>query len=314
LNYKHKEEILMTGSQDLIYGGVEAGGTKFVCAIGSSPDNLQDVIRFETTTPQQTIGKVLDFFTSRQNNKRISAIGIASFGPLDPRLDSPTFGYITSTPKPGWSQTNFAGIISRELNIPVGFDTDVNGAALGEFVWGAGKNLDTILYLTVGTGIGGGAITSGRIIHGLLHPEMGHIRIPHDWMDDPFPGNCPYHGDCFEGLASGPAMAERWGCPAQELPEDHPGWLLEARYLSYALANYTFVLSPQRLIIGGGVMNHPGLIQKVRIEYQKILNNYIQHPQITEDLDNYIVQPLLGNRAGVLGAIALGIEAYQREK
>jgi len=198
------------------------------------------------------------------------------------------------------------------FQVPVGFDTDVNGAAYGEYRWGAGKGMSSVLYLTVGTGIGGGAVAEGKIVHGLLHPEMGHIRIPHSLERDPFPGNCPYHNDCFEGLACGKAMADRWGVPAENLGENHPGWELEAEYIAYALANYILVLSPQVLILGGGVMQNKGLFPKIRSEFQKVLNGYIQVPQITRDPDRYIVPPGLGYRSGVLGAIGLAIDAFRR--
>src|SRR5579863_8046245 len=187
-------------------GGIEAGGSKFVCATGSSPGDAE-FTEFPTTTPQETIGHVIDFFRVRPP---VSAIGIASFGPIDPNPESPTFGYITSTPKRHWRNFDFAGAIHRALGIPVAFDTDVNAAALAEFHWGATRGLHSLLYVTVGTGIGAGAFVDGRLLHGWLHPEMGHIRVPHDRARDPFPGNCPFHGDCLEGLAAGPAIQARW--------------------------------------------------------------------------------------------------------
>ena len=184
-----------------LYGGIEAGGTKFVCAVGSGPDDIRAQTQFPTTTPGETLARAIDFFRAQPPN--LAAIGIASFGPVDPNPASPTFGYITTTPKPGWAQTDFAGAIRRALDLPVGFDTDVNGAALAEYRWGAAQGLDTFIYLTIGTGLGGGGLINGCPMHGLIHPEMGHIRLPHDWEADPFPGTCPYHGDCLEGLAAG---------------------------------------------------------------------------------------------------------------
>jgi fructokinase len=233
------------------------------------------------------------------------ALGIASFGPLDPRPNSASFGYITSTPKLDWSYTDLAGTLSRALGLPVAFDTDVNGAALAEQRWGAARGLETFLYVTVGTGVGGGAMVHGRLLHGLLHPEMGHIRIPHDWQADPFPGLCPYHGDCLEGLASGPALAARWGMPADTLPVDHPAWSLEARYLALGLVTFICILMPQRIIIGGGVLHQEHVFPRVRYEVQQLLNNYIRVSELHAQLDAYIVPPALGDQAGALGALAL---------
>ena len=234
-------------------------------------------------------------------------MGIACFGPLDLNPKSPTYGYITATPKQGWANTDVRMTLSKALDLPVYIDTDVNGAALGEHRWGAGKGLDTFIYLTIGTGVGGGGLVNGKMIHGLVHPEMGHILIPHDIKADPFPGSCPFHKDCFEGLASGPAIHKRWGIPAEKLPPDHPAWELEARYIGLSLTNYTVTLSPQRIILGGGVMEHPGLIEKVRENVKSFLNGYVNSTQITEDIDTYIVLPELGNRAGIMGAITLAM-------
>jgi len=287
----------------LLWGGVEAGGTKFVCAVGTGPDDLWAEVRFPNTTPEETIGQAIQFF--QQQKEPLTAIGIASFGPLDPNPDSPTFGYITTTPKPGWAHTDLAGPIRRALGVPVGFDTDVNVAALGEYRWGAAQGLDTFIYLTIGTGIGGGGMVNGKLIHGLIHPEMGHIRIPHDRDTDPYTGSCPYHGDCLEGLASGPALEGRWGQRGETLPADHPAWLLEADYLAFALTNIICILSPQRIILGGGVMQQRQLFPLVRRRVQELLNYYLSVPAILDQIDDYIVPPGLGDRAGVLGAIAL---------
>ncbi|MCH5373639.1 MAG: ROK family protein [Planctomycetes bacterium] len=287
-------------------GGIEAGGTKFVCAVGTGPDDIRAETRFPTSTPDQTIARAVDFFREQQSESGpLGAIGIASFGPVDPNPDSDRFGYITSTPKPGWKDSDFGGRIQRELAVPVGFDTDVNVAALGEARWGAAQGLDTFLYLTVGTGIGGGGLVNGRMMHGLIHPEMGHVRIPHDLREDSFSGRCPYHGDCLEGLACGPAIEERWGRAAHELPADHPAWTLEARYLALALVNYICTLSPQRIIMGGGVMEQQQLFPLIRTEVQRLLGGYVQDPAVLQDIDRYIVPPALGSSAGVLGAIAL---------
>jgi fructokinase len=290
-----------------LYGGIEAGGTKFVCAVGTGPEDIRAEVRFPTTSPAETIQKAVAFFEGQQKlqHRPLTAIGIAAFGPLDPNRGSLTFGFITSTPKPGWQNADLAGEVRRALKVPVGFDTDVNGAALAEGRWGAAQGLDTFLYLTIGTGIGGGGIVSGKLMHGLVHPEMGHIRIPHDRQADPFEGFCPYHGDCLEGLAAGPALEKRWGVRAETLPPEHPAWALEAHYLGLALNNFVCTLSPQRIILGGGVMAQPHLFPLVRAKTLELLNGYVQSPQILQKIDEYIVPPALGAQAGVLGAFAL---------
>jgi fructokinase len=288
-----------------LFGGIEAGGTKFVCAVGMGPDDLRAETRFPTTTPEETIAQAIAFFKAQAQKEPLAAIGVASFGPVDPNPSSPTFGFITTTPKLGWAHTDLAGAISRALGIPVGFDTDVNGAALGEQRWGAAQGLNTFIYLTIGTGLGGGGLVNGQLMHGLIHPEMGHVRLPHDWAADPYAGACPYHGDCFEGLAAGPALEGRWGQRAETLPFDHPAWALEAHYLALGLVNFICTLSPQRIIMGGGVMEQPQLFPLIRRKTQELLNGYVQSPEILERIDQYIVPPGLGHRAGVLGAMAL---------
>lgn len=288
-----------------VYGGIEAGGTKFVCAVGSGPDDIRAEARFPTTTPDETISRAVAFFREQQQRAPIEAVGVASFGPVDVDPASPTWGYITSTPKPGWPHTSFARRVGEALAAPVAFDTDTNGAVLAEHRWGAAHGLDTVVYLTIGTGIGGGALLGGTLAHGLMHPEMGHVRIPHDRAVDPFPGICPYHGDCLEGLASGPALEARWGRPARDLPDDHPAWPLQSLYLALALATVVCVLSPQRIVMGGGVMEQPHLFPLVRRGLRDLLNGYIQAPQIAEEIESYVVPPALGGRAGVLGGIAL---------
>lgn len=293
-----------------LFGGVEAGGTKFVCAVGTGPEDLRDEIRFPTTTPQETLERTIHFF--RQH--AVDAVGIASFGPVDLNPTSPTFGYITTTPKPGWANTRFAGALVDVLGVPVGFDTDVNVAALGEGRWGAARGLDTFVYVTVGTGIGGGGIVNGHLLHGLVHPEMGHLRPPRDPTSDPFPGICPYHGDCLEGLASGPALEARWGVKPETLPPEHPAWELEASYLAFAVEALVYLLSPQRIILGGGVMEQTHLFPKIREKVQSLLRGYIHSPMIEENIAAYVVPPELGNRSGVLGAIALAEAAYTQKR
>lgn len=293
-----------------VYGGIEAGGTKFVCVVGNGPDSILVEERFPTGEPDETIERAIVFFKRHTRENELAAIGIASFGPVDLDPRSPTYGYITTTPKPGWAQTDLYGKIKRSFDIPVAFDTDVNVAAFGEHYWvPANRPLDPLLYMTIGTGIGVGGIVNGQPLHGLLHPESGHIFIPHDRRADPFSGACPYHGDCFEGLAAGPALARRWGQPGETLPADHPAWALEARYIGLALANLILSFSPQRVVVGGGVMQQAGLYTLVQHEVQQIINGYIQSDRINKYIDQYIVPPALGNRSGVLGAIALAATA-----
>lgn len=290
---------------DAYVGGIEAGGTKFVCAVGSGPDDVRAEARFPTTTPAETIGRALAFFREQEARYGlVGAIGIAAFGPLDPHPDSPHFGTITSTPKPGWANADVVGPFRGALGVPVGFDTDVNIAGLGEWRWGAAQGLENFIYLTIGTGVGGGGMINGKLLHGLVHPEFGHIALPHDWAADPYKGFCPCHGDCLEGMAAGPAIGQRWGRPAFELPPEHPAWELEAHYLALALRTFICTLSPERIILGGGVMEQPQLFPLVRRKTQAYLNGYVQSPVILEDIDSYIVPPALGNRAGVLGAFA----------
>ena len=286
-----------------VFGAIEAGGTKFVCGIGTGPTDLE-TIRIPTTSPDETVAASAAFFRERCG-AGLSAVGIGSFGPVDLDPGSPSFGHINSSPKLAWQNYDLAGAVARALNVTVGFDTDVNAAALGEARWGAAQGLTDFLYLTVGTGIGGGAIVNGRVLHGLMHPEMGHIRVPHDLAADPYSGCCPYHGDCLEGLASGPAIAARWGGPARDLPPDHAAWRLEAHYLALALAGWGCTLSPQRIVLGGGVMEQPHLFETIRRELARLLNGYIRVSELAEGLDGYVVPPQLGARAGVLGALVL---------
>jgi fructokinase len=294
-------------AEKMLFGGIEAGGTKFVCAVASDPPYLINEVRFPTTTPTKTLKQVCDFFLPYVKANQIKSIGLGSFGPVDVDINSPTFGFITSTPKPNWQNTNILGQIGKQLGVPVLFDMDVNAAAFGEFKWGASQGIDSSLYLTVGTGIGGGYIKDGKPLKGLLALEMGHIHIPHDLSLDPFRGNCPYHGDCFEGLASGPAIQARLGQRAETLSDNHSFWEIEADYIAHALANYTFTLSPRMIILGGGVLQNIFLFARIRQKVQKILNGYLNNEMLLNNIDQYIVPPGLGNRAGVLGAIALAV-------
>ncbi len=296
-----------------LIGSVEAGGTKMVCAVGTGPDDIRDEVRFPTTAPDECLARVIDYFRTWQaeHGERIAAIGYGTFGPCDPNPDSPTFGWITKTPKPGWSDTDVVGPLREAFGVPVGFDTDVNGAALGEHLWGAAQGVGTSVYMTIGTGIGGGIMVDGRLLHGLIHPEVGHMAPPHDLTVDPFPGVCPFHGDCLEGLASGPAIGARWGVPATQLGPDHPAWDLEAHYLAHLCRTLVCMVSPQRIVLGGGVMEQLQLFAKVRALTQTELNGYVQAPEILERIDEFIVPPALGNRAGAAGCIALGQQALK---
>jgi fructokinase len=280
-----------------VYGGIEAGGSKWVCAVGTGPEDLRATAAVPTTTPAETIGRVVDFF---EQEGPVDALGIGSFGPVDLDRSSPTWGHITTTPKEGWANTDVAGEFGRRLGVPVAFDTDVNTAALGEHRWGAAQGIDTFCYVTVGTGIGGGGMVEGNLLHGLVHPEFGHLRIPHDREADPFEGACPYHGDCWEGLASGLAIEARWGRPGAELDGRAEVWELEAHYLALGLTSVVFVLSPQRIVVGGGVMRRAGLVPLVRAQIGRLMNGYLG--PLDED---FVTLPALGSRAGVLGALAL---------
>ncbi|HNT54488.1 MAG TPA: ROK family protein [Anaerolineaceae bacterium] len=287
------------------YGGIEAGGTKFVCAIGRGPGDILTETRFPTTTPAETLGAAVNFFREAIRSHRISleAIGIGSFGPLELSRSSASYGQITSTPKPGWANTPVVSLFEQEFDIPIGWDTDVNAAALGEGRWGAARGLDDFLYLTIGTGVGGGAIINGRPLHGLVHPEMGHMLLPA--RPDGFTGVCPFHTNCFEGLANGPSLAAHWGQPAQTLPADHPAWEEEAAVVASALHGLICTLSPTRIILGGGVMQQLQLFPLIRQKVKESLNGYVQAETILDGMENYIVPPSLGGEAGVLGAFVL---------
>ena len=292
-------------SQHQLYGGIEAGGTKFVCVVGNGPENIVERTRIDTTVPEETLGKVIRFFQPYTTTGKITAIGIGCFGPLDLNPNSPTYGFIASTPKPRWSNTDVLGTIQRNLKVKAAIDTDVNAAALGEFRWGASQGLDPSIYFTIGTGIGGGYIKDGKPLIGLLSPEIGHIRIPHDVKRDPFPGACPFHGDCFEGLANGPAIEKRFNARGETILDDDPFWDIEADYIALALSNTILTLSPKRIILGGGIMQRAYLFPLVRRKVLKTLNSYVESESLLKNIDQYIVPPKLGNQSGSLGAIAL---------
>lgn len=280
--------------------GIEAGGTKINCGIGLENGEIIDMITIPTTTPYETISKIVEYL----KNKEFDVIGLASFGPIDPIKTSKTYGYITSTPKANWANFNFVGELKKYFNVPIIFDTDVNAAALAESIWGSGKNLKNLLYITVGTGVGAGAIIDSKTIKGLTHPEMGHIFIK-KYTD--FKGICSYHGDCLEGLVSGPAIEKFAGKNAKLIEENSLIWDIVAEHLSEALISYILILSPQKIVLGGGVMKQQHLFNKIRKKVLKKLNSYIQKDEIINNIEEYITYPELGEFAGFYGSIALGI-------
>lgn len=290
-----------------LYGAIEAGGTKFICAVGTGPEDLKAQARFPTTSPHETLGKCIDFFRAQPE---IEALGVGCFGPIELRRGSPRYGHVTTTPKAGWTNADVVGPLQRALGVPIGFDTDVNGAVLGEARWGAALGLESAVYVTIGTGIGGGALLGGQLAHGLVHPEMGHLLLPREPDDLDFAGYCPFHaGRCWEGVASGPAMERRWGRRAETLPVDHPAWDLEARYIASALTTLVLVLSPERLILGGGVMQVEQLFPLVRKYLRLSLGGYVQADAVSSGMTQYVVPPQLGQRAGIAGALALAERA-----
>ena len=287
-----------------LYGALEAGGTKMVCAIGDENGNILERVSIPTLTPEETMPAILDFF----RNKNISALGIGCFGPVDLDKKSPTYGHITTTPKLAWKNYDIVGVCEKELGVPVGFDTDVNGSALGEATWGCTKDLDNSIYITVGTGIGVGVIIDKKPYHGMIHPEGGHIFLARHPQDPMERGVCPYHELCLEGLASGPSIQARWGKPGAELADRKEVWELEAYYLAQAICSYIMILSPERIIIGGGVAHQEQMMPMIRAEVLRQMGGYIAAKGM-QDLDNYIVLPSLNDDQGILGALKLAMDA-----
>jgi fructokinase len=289
-----------------LYAGIEAGGTKFNCVIGTDPRTILRRTKIATTTPEETLAAVKDWFVQQSLELgAVSALGIACFGPLDLKPSSSKYGYITATPKAHWSNTEIAGYFQRHFGIPVGFDTDVNGSALGEHLHGAAKDIDDFVYVTIGTGVGAGVFINGRPLTGMVHPELGHIRLPKKAADS-FDGNCAFHGDCLEGLVSGPAIEARWNCIAALLPQEHPAWDLEAHYLALMCVNIAMSYSPQRIILGGGVMDQSHLFGVIRAKFAQLMSGYML-PDI--ELEEFIVAPGLPGFSGEVGALALAIGA-----
>jgi fructokinase len=295
----------MVAREGRLLGGIEAGGTKFICAIGPDPLTIEAQIRIPTTTPDEMIAAAIRFFREAGLGTLPDAIGIASFGPVALDKADPEWGHILATTKPGWSQTDLAGAFSREFGVPIAFETDVNGAALGELRHGAGIGLKHLAYVTVGTGIGGGIIVDGRLVQGRTHPEIGHIRPRRHRMDLEFPGSCPFHGDCLEGLASGSAIMKRCGAPLHQLPADHPMWLIEPDYLAQLAAMLVLSVSPQRIVFGGGVLEAEGLLDRIGPLLTDELGGYVSGIGAEIASGRLLAPPGLGSRSGITGALVL---------
>lgn len=290
-------------------GAIEAGGTKFVCGIGDEQGQVLKSVTFQTTTPKETLSQVYAFF----RNERIDGLGVGAFGPLELDRKSPLYGHITSTPKRHWQHFDLLGALKDEFSCDIYLDTDVNAAALGEAYWGAAAGHRNCVYLTVGTGIGAGLLVEGNLVHGLLHPEVGHTLVRRH-EEDPFPGCCPFHQDCLEGLASGPSIQARWGKEASLLSANDAVWRLEAYYLGQALTNLILTVSPEKIILGGGVMQQTQLLPLIRREVQTFLAEYIQKRETQQTIDQYIVDPGLRQMAGLQGCLALVVRGSRAPK
>lgn len=289
----------------MILGALEAGGTKMVCSIGTAEGQVLEQVSYPTTSPEETMPKIIGFF----KDAKVDAVGIGCFGPLDLNPASSTYGCITTTPKLLWRNYPILAEMRSQLGVPAAIDTDVNAAALAEATLGAAKGLDSCLYVTIGTGVGGGVFIGGKLVHGLVHPEFGHMLLRVE-ADDPLPhGVCPYHDGCLEGLSAGPSIGERWGKKAYELAPDHPAWDLEARYLAQMCVNAIVSFSPEKIILGGGVMQQKHLFPLIHRYVLKLLGGYVQHPMILEHIDQYIVEPGLDTKSGVTGALLLARDA-----
>lgn len=282
----------------MMFGSIEAGGTKFVCAVATEDLEIIKRVSFPTTTPDETMQKVLNFFKMYENT--IKGIGIGSFGPIDIKHDSSTYGYITSTPKLAWQNFDFVGAVKKAFPIPIAWTTDVNAAVYGEYIWGNAKGLSSVVYYTIGTGIGGGALQNGQFIEGISHPEMGHMIVKRHAKDS-YEGGCPFHKSCLEGMASGPAIEKRSGFKAEALSEEDEQWDLEAFYLAQCAYNTTLMFSPDVIIFGGGVMKQPQVLKKTKEVFKQLLNDYVEVPE----LDHYLVTPKLEDNAGTYGCLAL---------
>ena len=286
----------------MVYGAIEAGGTKFVCAIGNDDLEILERVSFPTTTPEETMRAVINFF--KRYSDQLESIGVGSFGPIDIHRKSKTYGYVTSTPKIAWQNFDFVGTLKKQFNLPIAWTTDVNAACYGEYISGYGKGLSSVVYYTIGTGIGGGALQNGNFIEGFSHPEMGHMLVKRH-SEDNFSGNCPFHQDCLEGMAAGPAIEKRAGVKGQNLSENDPIWEMEAFYIAQCAYNTTLMFSPEVIIFGGGVMKQKQMKEKVQEKFIELINGYVDTPPIEE----YIVTPKLADNAGITGCLALAKEA-----
>ncbi len=296
-----------------LYGAIEAGGTKFVCVLARDIDDVLVETRIPTTTPEATLSAAIDFFAAAQlQHGPIDAFGIGAFGPVDVRVGSSSWGRILDTPKQGWSGADLVGPLLEQFGCPVAIDTDVNAAALAEALHGAGRDCQSLTYVTVGTGIGGGAVVDGRSLQGMLHPEMGHIRVRRDSRDMDFPGVCPFHGDCLEGLASGPAIVARWGAQLDQLTTEHLAYEIIGNYLGQLAATIALMLSSERIVFGGGVMHNTALLPHIRRSVHEILNAYLPNTRDADWANQYIVSPGLADHSGRNGAITLAMSALAK--
>ena len=303
-------------SDQALIAALEMGGTKIVCGIGTGPHDLRAVHRIETTTPKDTLEAASNWLSQMKiEHGHFSALGIGTFGPVDLNLNSEAYGFITTTPKPGWQQTDIVTFFKDRFRVPIGFDTDVNAAVLAEYLWGAGRGMDPVIYITVGTGVGGGVLVNGQLLHGAMHPEIGHLSVPPPKNSDAVQPECqcPFHRSCVEGYVSGTSIAKRWGVRADMLPFEHPAWEELADIMGHALMNLCLTLSPKRIILGGGVMEQPHIIPLIRAKLMHHLNGYLLIPQVGREIDQFIVSPGLGTRSGLLGSLALGGSALDQK-
>lgn len=287
----------------MLIGALEAGGTKMVCAVGREDGSILEQVSIPTTTPEETVAGIVNYF----KGKDIAALGVAAFGPVDVKPQSPTYGQILDTPKLAWRHFDLLSALKKELDVPMGLDTDVNGSCLGEMTYGCAKGLDSVIYITIGTGVGVGVSVGGKLLHGMLHPEGGHILLSRH-PEDPNGGVCPYHKNCMEGFASGPSIEARWGKKAVELVDRPEVWELESYYIAQALVNYIMILSPQKIILGGGVMHQEQLFPLIRRKVKEMIGGYLNTKELT-DMDNYIVPASLHDDQGIMGCIKLGLDA-----
>jgi fructokinase len=300
-----------------LIAAIEMGGTKIVCGIGTGPHDIRAVYRIETTTPEDSLESASRWLSrAKTEHGPFEALGIGSFGPVDLNPKSEAYGFITTTPKPGWQHTDVVTFFKNRFRVPIGFDTDVNAAVLAEYLWGAGQGIDPLVYITVGTGVGGGVLVNGQLLHGAMHPEIGHLVVPppKNSLAVQRECQCPFHRSCVEGYVCGPAIAKRWGVRADTLPFDHPAWEEIADVMGHALMNLSLTLSPRRIILGGGVMEQPQLIPLIRGKLMNQLNGYLLIPQVGREIDQYIVSPGLGSRSGLLGSLALGRMALDQKQ